>query len=176
MQEEGAIKEMAMEEEQVQESQAVEGEGYQKDGKRKEERWNTKKNRGPNRQTITLGGLHKVQKAKKRKEKQKLRRKLGEMEIPVHGGWKRQTGPLPPTRSVIFLDNTAGGLLAKRFQEAESAGTPLSMLLPSTNPWGPQDCTRLDCVTCNQGDEKRINCRKRNVLYESECILCMESQ
>ena len=85
-----------MEEEQVQEGQSVEGEGYQKDGKRKEERWNTKKNRGPNIQTITLGGLHKVQKAKKRKEKQKLRRKLGEMEIPVHGGWKRQTGPLPP--------------------------------------------------------------------------------
>ena len=25
----------------------------------------------------------------------------------------------PPTRSVIFLDNTAGGLLAERFQEAE---------------------------------------------------------
>ena len=39
---------------------------------------------------------------------------------------------------------------------------------------GPQDCIRLDCVTCNQGDEKRIDCRKRNVLYESECILCKE--
>ena len=48
------------------------------------------------------------------------------------------------------------------------------MLLPSTNPWGPQDCTRLDCVTCNQGD--KIDCRKRNILYESECQLCKEAK
>jgi hypothetical protein len=54
-----------------------------------------------------------------------------------------------PHQSVIFLDNTAGGLLAKRFQEAEveagnvtgyririteSAGTALSMLLPRGPP------------------------------------------
>ena len=82
-------------------------------------------------------------------------------------------------------------MLARRFQEAEveagnvtgyririteSAGTALSMLLPSTNPWGPQDCSRLDCVTCNQGDERRIDCRKRNILYESECQLCAETK
>jgi hypothetical protein len=57
-----------------------------------------------------------------------------------------------PHQECHFLDNTAGGLLAKRFQEAkveagnvtgyriritESAGTALSVLLPSTNPWGP---------------------------------------
>ena len=50
----------------------------------------------------------------------------------------------------------------------------MGMLLPSTNPWGPQDCTRRDCVTCNQNDEKKIDCRKRNILYESECVLCRE--
>jgi len=31
------------------------------------------------------------------------------MKLPVHEGWKRQKGPLPPTRTVIFMDNTAGG-------------------------------------------------------------------
>lgn len=61
-----------------------------------------------------------------------------------------------------------------RIRITESEGTPMCMLLPSTNPWGPQDCTRKDCVTCNQNDEKRIDCKKRNILYESECVLCRE--
>ena len=79
-------------------------------------------------------------KAKIRKGKQNLRRKLGGMEIPGHEGWKKPKGPLPPTRSVFFADNTAGRELARRLQEsekeagvvtgyrvriAESAGTPL---------------------------------------------------
>ena len=59
-----------------------------------------------------------------------------------------------------------------RVRITEAAGTPLGLLLPSTNPWGPQDCNRLDCITCSQGDEKRIDCRKRNILYESECTIC----
>ena len=62
---------------------------------------------------------------------------------------RRGKGPIAPIRSVIFLDNTGGGELARRLQEAEeglgkatgyrvrimeSAGSPLGMLLPSTNP------------------------------------------
>ena len=39
--------------------------------------------------------------------------KLGEMEIPSHEGWKKPRGSLPPTRSVFFVDNTAGGELAR---------------------------------------------------------------
>ena len=77
------------------------------------------KKRGSGRQTITLGGLQKVQKAKIRKGKQNLRRKLGGMEIPGHEGWKKPKGPLPPTRSVFFVDNTAGGELARRLQKSE---------------------------------------------------------
>ena len=91
---------------------------------------------------------------------------------------------LPATRSVFFVDNTAGGELARRLQEAEkraglvtgyrvriteSAGTPLGLLLPSTNPWGPQDCNRMDCITCSQNDEKIagnvISCMKATVHY-----------
>ena len=66
----------------------------QKDGKGKK-RSNSKK-RGAGRQTITFGGLHRVQKSKIRKEKQILRRKLGEMEIPSHEGWKKPRGPYQP--------------------------------------------------------------------------------
>ena len=96
-------------------------------------------------------------------------------------------GTTTTNQSVFLVDNTAGGELARRLQEAEkeagvvtgyrvriteAAGAPLGLLLPSTNPWGPQDCNRLDCITCSQGDEKRIDCRKRNILYESECTIC----
>ena len=163
------------------------GEAVQGDGKTKQN-LKTKK-RGPNRRTVTLGGLKKIEKAKKRKERQRVSRKLG--QVGVQGGWKnKKAGKIPPTRSVIFLDNT-GGELARRFQAAEeeagrvtgyrirvteSAGTPLSLVLPSTNPWGPQDCGRDDCVLCQQPNEKRINCRKRNILYESECLLCKEDK
>jgi hypothetical protein len=48
-----------------------------------------------------------------------VRRKLGERKLPVKEGWKKPKGPLPPTRSVIFMDNTAEGELARRFQKAE---------------------------------------------------------
>ena len=44
------------------------------------------------------------------------------------------------------------------------------MLLPSTNPWGPANCDRLDCVPCGQGDETRLDCI--NLLYENKCELC----
>ena len=94
---------------------------------------------------------------------------------------------LEPPVSVIFLENTKDGLLAKRLQKVEerlagttrfrvrvteTAGMPLSRLLPSTNPWGPSDCGRLDCITCNQGDEVKQDCKRRNILYESTCTVC----
>ena len=65
----------------------------------------------------------------------------------------KRKGPAPPARSVMFIDNTTGGELARRMQEAEtelgqvpgyrismaeSAGSALSVLLPSTNPWVQQ--------------------------------------
>ena len=167
-----------MESEMVQKDGRIsqkDGRGNPKDGHNGENRWNIKKKRGPNRRTITLGGLNKIEKAKKRKEKQRLRRKLGEMGVPDGRKKRRPQGPLPPTRSVLFVDNTAGGELASRFQMAEeeavelsgyrvriteSAGTALSMLLPSTNTWGTQYCMRLDCVTCHQRDERVLDCRK----------------
>ena len=87
----------------------------------------------------------------------------------------------------MFIDNTANGELVRRMNTgeeelgeatnlrvrmAESAGTPLGILLTRSNPWGPGDCGREDCVTCGQSDEKRIDCKKRNVLYESKCNMC----
>jgi hypothetical protein len=146
-----------------------------------------RKKRGNTRETITLGGLKKVEKALKRKAKNKMRKKLGKLGVPEGRNMRRGKGPLAPIRSVMFVDNSGGGELARRLQEAEeglgratgyrvriveSAGTPLGMLLPSTNPWGPPDCDRHDCVPCGQGDDKRMDCRKRNLLYENRCEAC----
>ena len=91
------------------------------------------------------------------------------------------------TVAVIFVDQTKGGALQKRMQEAEdsialmvgyrvrvveSSGTQLGRLLPYTNPWQGKHCGRESCYTCNQGGEDLQNCRKRNILYESICNEC----
>ena len=93
----------------------------------------------------------------------------------------------PETIGVMFVDQTPNGLLAKRLQEAEDriarvtgyririvelSGSHLSHLFPNTNPWAGMDCGRKDCVTCGQGGEEMIDCKKRNILYESECTVC----
>ena len=31
-------------------------------------------------------------------------------------------------------------------------------------------------MTCHQGDERRLDCPKRNILYESECTLCKDDK
>ena len=41
---------------------------------------------------------------------------------------------------------------------------------------GSGDCEREDCVPCNQGDEKRINCKVRNILYENKCTVCNKDE
>ena len=51
---------------QVQADQGMVNEEVQEAGKMKDKGWNPKKKRGAGRGTITLGGLHRVQKAKKR--------------------------------------------------------------------------------------------------------------
>ena len=132
------------------------------------EKAGSKKKRGISKGTITLGGLKKVEKARKRRMKQRLSKKLGSMNIH-EARVKKRKGPPPPTRSVMFVDNTAGGELAKRLQAAEdelgeatgyririaeSAGSALGILLPSTNPWGANDCERADCVICKEEGRK----------------------
>ena len=93
----------------------------------------------------------------------------------------------PPTIGVMFIDQTPGGMLAKKLQEVEDrlagasgyrirmvelSGTQLQRLLPNTNPWSGQNCGRINCYTCDQGGEVLQDCKRRNILYESKCVLC----
>ena len=56
-----------------------------------------------------------MDKSSKRKMKRKLYKKLDLMEIPTMK--KKRRGPPPPTKSVLFVDNTAGGILVRRLKE-----------------------------------------------------------
>ena len=71
---------------------------------RKEPGKNDTKKRGPKRGILTLGGVKRLETAKKRKQKRNLNRKLG--MLGVQEGWSKRKGPLPPTKSVLFVDNT----------------------------------------------------------------------
>ena len=100
---------------------------------------------------------------------------------------KPDTALMDSPISVMFVDNTKGGLLAKKFREeekrlgrmtgynvrvAETAGMAISRLLPSTNLWGAGDCGRHDCPVCELDDENTQNCKQCNILSESCCQIC----
>ena len=93
----------------------------------------------------------------------------------------------PKTTSVINVEQTRGGALASamrkkmenlapmlgfRFRVMESAGTTLADLLSNKNLWQGEACGRKHCHPCQQKSEKREDCAKENVLYESRCTQC----
>ena len=78
-----------------------------------------------------------------------------------------------PTRSVLFVENTRGGKLAKQLRETEQrvfklvgvktkivegGGSKLKHLLPNTNPWSGAPCGR-GCIPYGQEGEKKQDCR-----------------
>ena len=94
-----------------------------------------------------------------------------------------------PIKTVLFVPQTPGGILASRLRLAEKqladltgenvkiverGGTTLKQVLHKSNPWTGGFCGRIDCLPCITGDEKG-DCMKRNILYETNCIKCKES-
>ena len=107
----------------------------------------------------------------------------------LNGGMKRGTGPLEniETRSVMFVEHTRDGELAKRLREqlgrmekvmgfrikvVERTGTKIKDMFSLTDVWGGSQCDREDCTTCTQGGEEVPDCTRRSVLYESICTKC----
>ena len=72
------------------------------------------KKRGPNRQTVTLEGVKKMDKSLKRRTKRKMNRDLGKAGIPARKKSRMEKVMQEPPISVMFIDNTKNGLLAKR--------------------------------------------------------------
>merc|ERR1711940_126175 len=106
---------------------------------------------------MTLGGKKRQEQSYQRKLKRKINVGKKKSGMPMKEKKKGDNIQNEQPISVMFVDNTAGGLLTKRLQAeeiklgkmtgyrvrmAESAGMPLSRLLPSTNPWGNRDCER----------------------------------
>ena len=68
------------------------------------------------------------------------------------------------------------GVAGYNTKMVERAGKKLKQLIPNTNPWKGQPCGRGECHTCHQSEEQKVDCRKRNVVYESGCELCNPKQ
>ena len=143
-----------------------------------------------NKETGGVGKDFEENVQKMRQEIRKQERK--ERKAKIREIRKKEKPPNPKnmtTTGVLFVESTPFGILAKNMQECEDrlgmrtgrrvkvvemAGSQLSQVLPNTNPWGGQGCSRQDCHTCNQGGEedKKEDCFRRNILYESICGTC----
>ena len=117
------------------------------------------------------------------------RRKMGTAPPKIKSmvDQKKKQPTQPRTTTVMFVEQTRGGLLAARLKEVEQrlvemtgfhvkmverGGVKLSELLPNSNPWAGGNCGRTGCVTCGQGGERLPDCFKRSILYESACVTC----
>ena len=91
------------------------------------------------------------------------------------------------TRSVLFVEQSKGGELAKRLREIErkvniivvyktkimeGVGSKLKDLLPNNNPWKGEHCGRPSCIPCSHPGEVKQDCRKRSIIYENTCQIC----
>ena len=86
-----------------------------------------------------------------------------------------KTTPEPRTLTVLFVDQTVGGELAKWLQKAEdrlARVTGYRVRITETSGSQLRRVLRPECYTCNQGGEKLENCKTRNILNESSCVLC----
>ena len=105
--------------------------------------------------------------------------------------WRtRDTEPAPPVTSVLFVPKTQSSGLAKRLQEAEHrlaavtrervrvverGGKGVLQLLHTNDPFAGAPCGRASCIPCNNSEkEKKENCDKRGILYETFCVQCEE--
>ena len=90
-------------------------------------------------------------------------------------------------KSILFVEQSPGGELAKRMRETlrsmeptmgfrikvvERCGQALGSKFPLTNLWEGNTCGREACVTCNQGGEYIPDCSRKNLMYENICISC----
>ena len=55
----------------------------------------------------------------------------------------------------------------------EETGDTVKDTVHKSNPWAGGDCQREDCLLCRSGD-KNGDCRRRNLVYKTQCGECKE--
>ena len=94
------------------------------------------------------------------------------------------------TRSVLFVEQTPHGELARQLRElmsrleptlgfrikiVERAGKSLASTFSQASIWEGSHCGRPECVTCNQEAEEMPPCSTSSVVYENICPTCNPS-
>ena len=103
-------------------------------------------------------------------------------------GSKRNKNEEPEVKSLLFVEQTPNGELARRLRETlrnmeptlgfkikvvERAGQKLGSKFPLSSLWGGVGCGGQDCITCGQGgDSEPPNCTQKNLVYENLCVPC----
>ena len=65
------------------------------------------------------------------------------------------------------MEDRIAKITGYRIRIVEYSDSHLGRLFQNTNPWAGMEYGR-----CSQGGEDMIDCKKRNILYESECTVC----
>ena len=114
-------------------------------------------------------------------------RPWSDSEDQQDGERRRTAKRATPLTTVLFIEQTPGGVYASRMREKEEilagitgyrikiiekSGTTLKSLLVKSNPWAGGKCGRSKCLPCDSGVQES-KCSKRNVLYESTCRECL---
>ena len=64
--------------------------------------------------------------------------------------------------------------LGWKYRVVEKAGASIKSRVCRYNPWADIMCTDLNCLPCTMS-EKQVDCKRRDLVYEVECITCKES-
>ena len=77
--------------------------------------------------------------------------------------------------TVLFVEYSKGGSYQKSMREVvdrvcELVGFTMRVTESNKNLWSGQRCGRGECRPCLQGGDIVENCKRRNILYESECV------
>ena len=96
----------------------------------------------------------------------------------------------PEVVTVLFVNQTPNGALAKSLQKVESelskltnekvkiverSGTSVKQIFHKSNPWSGGNCGRKECLPCMNGDGSQ-NCFDKNVVYQISCLNCSEKK
>ena len=54
----------------------------------------------------------------------------------------------------------------------ERTGQKMRNTLSNNDPSKGLECGRIECLTCKQEEEQKLDCRKRSLIYENICEIC----